>query len=173
MLTVFTGEVPEVIRAFDRDKSYLQAPTRDGGKLNATWDALLPPGRGFVLIEDHTKFGLSTGLPTGDGDARFSISMFHQLHCLDYVRTTLYNVILNLQSNTREDIFIAEIDQADHLPHCLDYLRQGIMCSGDTSIEGAKYDEHGTVVFGIGSEHKCKDFQAIYDFTAKHADTVF
>lgn len=154
----------------------------------------MPAGRGFVLIEDNLKYKLHTGLPTGDGDARFSISMFHQLHCLvssfcnfrsksivsdasflikDYVRRRLYQIILKLQDGRASEIDLSYEDQVEHLPHCLDYIRQGIMCAGDTSLEGAIKSDLGTVIFGIGSQHVCKDFKAIYDFTAQHADFDF
>ncbi|PYH83784.1 hypothetical protein BO82DRAFT_352531 [Aspergillus uvarum CBS 121591] len=141
--------------------------------LNETWDALLPPGRGFVLIRDYQKYELTPGLPTGDGYSRFSISMFHQLHCLDYVRKTIYEIILKVQEGRREEIDISELDQVDHLPHCIDYIRQGIMCAGDTTMEGAVYDRHRTVVFGMGNPHLCRDFRAIYEFTKDNFETVF
>lgn len=91
----------------------------------------------------------------------------------DYVRKTIYEIILKVQEDRKDDIFISEIDQVDHIPHCIDYIRQGIMCAGDTSMEGATYDRHRTVLFGLGNPHRCKDFQAIYDFTADNYETVF
>jgi hypothetical protein len=43
-----------------------------------------------------------------------------------------------------------------HLAHCYDYLRQAIMCAGDTTIEGkTKYGD------GWGSSHQCKDIDSI------------
>lgn len=91
----------------------------------------------------------------------------------DYVRKTIYEIILKVQEDRKDDIFISEIDQVDHIPHCIDYIRQGIMCAGDTAMEGATYDRHRTVLFGLGNPHQCKDFQAIYDFTAENYQTVF
>lgn len=39
-------------------------------------------GHGFVLVEFPEKHGLQPGIPTELGIDRYSISMFHQLHCL-------------------------------------------------------------------------------------------
>lgn len=53
-----------------------------------------------------------------------------------------------------------------HLPHCFEYLRQSIMCCGDTALEG----QHTTFPDGIiGSDgwdakHVCKDYDAIYSY---------
>jgi len=52
-----------------------------------------------------------------------------------------------------------------HINHCFDYIRQGIMCAGDMSLEGAI---KGTAdlqptddlrrINGWGSSHECKNF---------------
>jgi hypothetical protein len=43
-----------------------------------------------------------------------------------------------------------------HTIHCFDYLRQAILCAGDTTLEGTT--EYGE---GWGSLHQCKDIDAI------------
>lgn len=49
-----------------------------------------------------------------------------------------------------------------HLAHCFDYLRQSILCSGDTTLEGRTYDSSGAEVpIGWGSYHECKDWEQI------------
>lgn len=46
------------------------------------WDALVPPGHGFVNVTDPQKYNLEPGITTPSGTDRYSIAMFHQLHCL-------------------------------------------------------------------------------------------
>ena len=56
-----------------------------------------------------------------------------------------------------------------HLAHCFDYLRQAILCAGDTTIEWAREAEEGanpSQVDGWGIEHQCRSSKAIFDFTA-------
>lgn len=47
-----------------------------------SWDALIPIGRGFVNISDAKAYGLMPGISTASGVDRYSVAMFHQLHCL-------------------------------------------------------------------------------------------
>lgn len=58
-----------------------------------------------------------------------------------------------------------------HLAHCFDYLRQAILCAGDTTIEWAREAEEGdktSQVDGWEIEHQCRSSNAIYDFTKRH-----
>lgn len=49
-----------------------------------------------------------------------------------------------------------------HITHCFDYLRQSIMCAGDTTLEGRTYDSDGAEIpIGWGSYHECKDWEQI------------
>ena len=52
---------------------------------------------------------------------------------------------------------------AHHSAHCFDYLRQSIMCAGDTSLEGET--EVGP---GWGSDHVCTDYDALLDWANKN-----
>lgn len=51
---------------------------------------------------------------------------------------------------------------AGHVGHCVEYLRQSIMCAADTALEKATVDpttgkpQHG--VDGWGVQHVCRDF---------------
>jgi len=83
------------------DSVHYQMDTEDG---RAEWASLIP-GSGLVYL--------------GEQHHPFSISMFHQLRCLDILRED----IVEGNSNTT----------LRH--HCLNYLRQMVMCRGDTELE--------------------------------------
>ena len=58
-----------------------------------------------------------------------------------------------------------------HMEHCFDYLRQAILCAGDTTIEWARESGDGQVdgqVDGWGVEHQCRSSKTIFDFTANN-----
>lgn len=74
-----------------------------------------------------------------------------------------------------------------HTAHCFDYVRQGIMCAGDLTIESAnefpekwlegigedalreKYGGHKPVlVDGWGIKHQCRDFGEAWDWTSRN-----
>lgn len=53
--------------------------------------------------------------------------------------------------------------KARHVYHCFDYLRQALMCAGDTSLEGSDpYHEPGETA-GYGTTHVCKDYSQIVE----------
>lgn len=55
------------------------------------------------------------------------------------------------------------VDQVSpaHLMHCFDYLRQTIMCFGDTTLEWIPAPPNDIGSSGWGFEHTCRDFDVI------------
>ena len=51
---------------------------------DALWNANLPGGKGFVLLEDAGKYGLPPGLPSAGGNATgvYGVTWTHEYHCL-------------------------------------------------------------------------------------------
>ncbi|EME78175.1 uncharacterized protein MYCFIDRAFT_33266, partial [Pseudocercospora fijiensis CIRAD86] len=102
------------------------------------------------------------------------ISAFHQIHCL-YLNPTLMNQHSHHQKRKAHS---HETSNA-HIMHCMrfDYLRQAIMCCGDTALEGA--DEYSIAegrdlvligTSGLGTTHQCKDWDAIKDYAESRAN---
>lgn len=52
-----------------------------------------------------------------------------------------------------------------HIRHCIDLLRQSLMCQPDTTIE-VKDEELGGVT-GFGTIHRCRDWKQLMDWTAE------
>jgi hypothetical protein len=46
------------------------------------WDKISAIGSGFVNISNPETLGLLPGVPSSSGIDSYSVSMFHQLHCL-------------------------------------------------------------------------------------------
>ena len=67
------------------EKTALMDPPNDANQRD--WDALMPIGRGFVNVSHPEAFGLLPGITTLSGVDRYSVAMFHQLHCLVSVPT--------------------------------------------------------------------------------------
>lgn len=61
------------------------------------------------------------------------------------------NKTSQLQHNAVED---------DHISHCFDYLRQAIMCAGDSTLEWPRIESDGRrfAVDGWGVQHQCRDW---------------
>ncbi|KAI0953945.1 hypothetical protein AcW1_006738 [Taiwanofungus camphoratus] len=96
------------------------------------WSALVP-GNGLVYV--------------GTNHQPFMVSMMHQLRCIDVVRAQLVK---------------KEYRQMDMARHCMNYIRQMILCRGDTFLDPYQYpskinplDPHPV--------RRCLDWRAVYE----------
>jgi len=109
-----------------------------GPDAESKWMSIYPDGFGFVRL--------------GEGRRILCTSMFHQLHCVDKLRRALDN----------PDDPVATIP---HLQHCLNYLRQMLICASDVTLEPEGFDPSRDVTeaSGVGVTHTCRDSSAIYE----------
>ena len=133
------------------------------------WTSLMPPNEGFVLVQDPEKYDLPQGKNSTSGKGSlYDVSAFHQLHCLTKIRehVSLLNFALDghVDEASREKLLKP---QMRHMDHCFDYLRQGIMCAGDTTLEWPKEGSKG-VVDGWGVTHQCRNWDDIVKFVEGH-----
>lgn len=136
------------------------------------WAPLLhQTGDGFIVVDEPEKYAdLGPGIATAAGQQQYDVSVFHQLHCLTYVRTYLYAVLDVAQrrggggggdNDDGDRAFLAHED--DHVFHCLDYVRQGLMCSADLTVERPREEPDGSrfAVDGWGVGHECKSWVSL------------
>jgi hypothetical protein len=94
--------------------------------------------------------------PQTDADNPRS-SRFHQLHCLTSLRVALQ------RASRGEDIGVDWRDDV-HWPHCLQYLRESILCFADPTIERAPI-VNGTRLRGIDGARDirtCRDDSVLF-----------
>ncbi|CAF9925125.1 MAG: hypothetical protein ALECFALPRED_002911 [Alectoria fallacina] len=160
---------------------------------NAAWEALRPKGGGAVVVPNAKAYGLKSGIPMETGPDVYGVSMFHQLHCLTVIRASYYAALNGtLPPFTQPGIELLSEEKRlmllrGHTAHCFDYLRQGIMCAGDLTIESAvdfpekwlegisegilreKFGEHKPVLIdGWGIKHQCRSFDEAWDWTFRN-----
>ncbi|THH29827.1 hypothetical protein EUX98_g4378 [Antrodiella citrinella] len=135
----------------------------DDANSDEEWESLYPGGmhHGFVHLGPRRRF--------------FGLSMFHQLHCVDTLRKAIrgrggmrhHNA--HNHDNTTTNSNHLEEDWAEHSTHCLNYLRQTILCSADMTLE-PEIPVEGTrdVGEGTGVEHVCRDWTRVYDFVDRN-----
>ena len=81
----------------------------------------------------------------------FIISFFHQLHCL-----------IGLQRGLMESSRSSGSHSADrHMQHCLNYLRQTILCTSSDSLERGDFLTRDTMVDRIGESLVCQDWEQV------------
>ncbi|KAI1345564.1 hypothetical protein F5Y01DRAFT_320652 [Xylaria sp. FL0043] len=109
-------------------------------------------GGGYVDFKDE-----NVPIPK-PSERRAVLSVFHQLQCLQMLQMGY----LAAASGKPE-----YVDQGSgHIWHCWDYLRQAIICHGDTTLEWAHQGDPGSN--GWGYEHKCNDDEAVFSWTEEH-----
>lgn len=110
------------------------------------------------MSEEESK-DMPPGQETDSGQI-YSVAMFHQLHCLAQIRQAHWILLDGLA--TGDDGLARSYAGRDgsHVHHCLDYLRQSIICAGDMTLEWPKQDGpgQGIAVDGWGVPHQCRDY---------------
>ncbi|GBE89266.1 hypothetical protein SCP_1502740 [Sparassis crispa] len=97
------------------------------------WFSSMSPGSGYVRL--------------GPEDRMFVVTMFHELHCLR---------VLNLAFGK------ARFATPAHIKHCLNYLRQGILCAPDLTLEPGNFEEKDFEVERLGATHTCRDWSIVF-----------
>ncbi|KAG9239633.1 hypothetical protein BJ875DRAFT_85516 [Amylocarpus encephaloides] len=153
----FIGDIPKKNIKFRFPSGY-EAIDENGDQI---WDDLMPLGSGFVRVPHPRKYAMprSTRIEKDAEDAElYSVSMTHQLHCLAVLR----HVIVKYEKHDKSR-FAGE----GHEYHCLDYIRQSILCAGDTTLDHAdiEYNADGSEreygFTGANATHRCRDWDAI------------
>ncbi|EME81795.1 uncharacterized protein MYCFIDRAFT_50335 [Pseudocercospora fijiensis CIRAD86] len=122
------------------------------------WTKLIPKGKGFVHINNESPLDPAPGLDLSLPHQRAMVAVFHQLHCLYMTRSAYFSA----RAGNFDDV------HEEHLSHCWDYLRQTLMCAGDTTLEWVGAPPHDLGSSGWGYRHQCRDYAAIYTWAEKH-----
>jgi hypothetical protein len=119
------------------------------------------------LTDDEIKlYGLGQGkyIPGQDGYSSFAVSAFHQIHCLAMLRGAFYHLLEDPGVATQMIELPKEFNITKHLEHCFDYLRQGIMCAADPTIESVHHNVGSSRDDGWGNTHVCRSWDALKGF---------
>ncbi|KZV85749.1 hypothetical protein EXIGLDRAFT_681570 [Exidia glandulosa HHB12029] len=101
------------------------------------WNSTLPLGGGMLHLGPHQRL--------------FSVSMFHQLRCLDVIGRELLE-----RSETA-----VPAEPTALARHCMNYLRVMVLCRSDTRLESA-YNIVGPRIVTSSITHTCNDWSAVY-----------
>jgi len=117
--------------------------TESGGE---EFSQLLPTGGHVVYIADRRVGKDHDDEDFASGVKAYTVTLFHQLKCLDIIRQQLFN---DAESNR----------SAVMSRHCINYLRQTILCSPNLRLESAT--SPGTVTETY--ETVCRDWTTLYE----------
>ncbi|KAM0739608.1 hypothetical protein ACQRIT_004792 [Beauveria bassiana] len=130
-------------QTFHYNRTFGEAPDHQG--TSEAWESIVPVGQGTVQF------------PRGSHNL-YTLSVVHQLHCLWSIHGNYYKKVDGGDTDTDMS--------AAHMRHCFDYLRQGLMCASDTSLEPVDAKLGG--VTGWGSERLCRDYQQVVAWAEDH-----
>lgn len=85
----------------------------------------------------------------------FVTVMYHQMHCL----TMLHRALLDFEENP----LWTDAASPHHIWHCLDYLRQGILCKATDDVETGDFMERDFEEDRIGETLVCEDWERAYE----------
>jgi len=106
----------------------------------------------------------SIELADGSGDVWTSLSVYHHLHCLDSIRHQVSG-----QSCASKDSILDKDGFPTHLDHCMDTLRQWLMCQPDLSLRSVFWNQDGVSAAANNSiTHQCVDWSALENWIDDH-----
>ncbi|KAI0763052.1 hypothetical protein BD413DRAFT_436940, partial [Trametes elegans] len=123
------------------------------------WGTLFPLSDGFTTLYPSRPSSSDSDAPPARQGRTFLVSMVHQLHCLDVLRVTF-------AANRTGPA------AAQHVEHCLRYLRQLVLCHADATLEpdepGVRDGRWEHAASGVGAVHRCRDWTVLRRYMDEH-----
>ncbi|RDW75716.1 hypothetical protein BP5796_06537 [Coleophoma crateriformis] len=144
-------------------------------EVDAAWDALGINYRA-AIVPSHlaAKSGLSSShvqiSEEFGGGFPANVEGLHHLHCLNLLRRSLY-----YNYDYYHDLGVGAFKNDDgivryHVSHCLDIIRQQLMCTTDVGVLGQIWfdPEEPTAYPDFDTKHKCRNFENIRSWAEKN-----
>ncbi|KAL1662832.1 hypothetical protein GGF50DRAFT_89746 [Schizophyllum commune] len=147
-----------VLRAGTEHKTLYQQLTDEADE---AWEDLYTPSIFMIPRDVAARLPNRTHPVTRDapeGNYLAHLDVFHQIHCLNYLR-------MSLSPERYKPLIRHDLLEYEHLSHCVDSIRQSLMCSADVSVNVWQWSEHYQAVAGrVNVAHSCRNFNKIKDW---------
>ncbi|KAG1729100.1 uncharacterized protein EDB91DRAFT_839379 [Suillus paluster] len=147
--SIYRGPSPEVDAAWDR-------VSLNARPIRMTLEQLLRTGErpSPAMAQYPDEYG---------GGYMATVEVIHHLHCVDMLRRVTWN---KPQSYDHDDeSHESHKDFRIHLDHCIEMLRQIIMCRGDvTMITYDWLEGHDDPFPNFNIRHQCRNFEKVLDW---------
>ena len=164
----------DVNGSFDKLTVYRQPA---GLEVDQAWESLGAYLKPFVVPEDQAeRYGLNPGMlkriPEQGGGFVAVLEGSHHLHCLNVLRQASHFDYPYYRSRGLESGTGLFADTEDlvrlHFSHCLDMLRQRLMCTADTTLLGQVWvEDFGPFVFA-NVPRKCRNYDDVNRWASDH-----
>ncbi|KAJ4417584.1 hypothetical protein N0V82_006057 [Gnomoniopsis sp. IMI 355080] len=136
---------------------------------NKAWMDLTEGGNmGSVVSNEWMKKAGYESVEMGDGEGQWVfLEIYHDLHCLSYLRKVIYNSTNGLITDDSDPFF------KYHVPHCLNNLRLKLMCHADLGVMTQRWVDgfYEPWLVYHSENHQCKNWDKIKDWAIEHAAT--
>ncbi|PSS12323.1 hypothetical protein M430DRAFT_21419 [Amorphotheca resinae ATCC 22711] len=154
--------------AFGKHKSKYQGPPTD--EVDALWDELYN-AVGISRIDKKSAMQLpnrTAPIPGDEDHYIVGLDVFHQLHCLNNLRKLVWpERYQSLEQHAGKPEDYAE--HINHLDHCVDTLRQSLMCHSDISTLWWEWiPSSQRTLAHPDTTHTCRNFEKIWQWAADH-----
>ncbi|OSX62449.1 hypothetical protein POSPLADRAFT_1142351 [Postia placenta MAD-698-R-SB12] len=150
---------------------YMGKPSLD---LDAAWDAIVHRSRPTRITSEMLKKlhkeerpSLIKFMDVDGGGYMGTLDFTHQLHCLNVLRKHTY---YEYYKDTESAILEGPQAYRTHLDHCVDMLRQHILCNADVGLVTNDWVKgHKTPYPDFSNWHRCRDVEKIWEWNEKYA----
>ncbi|KAF2501409.1 hypothetical protein BU16DRAFT_451673 [Lophium mytilinum] len=129
-------------------------------EVEQAWEELYPSTITRIsAIEAAKLVNKTVRIPDDPENYLVSIDVFHQMHCLNIIRKKVWGVV--------PDTYVEEkMLELEHVDHCVDSIRQSLMCSGDVTPlpwKWGKNETDGTDLLHPEAHvvHTCRDWTSL------------
>jgi len=136
-------------------------------EIDRAWQRLEDVRVMSISEEELIKSGFNTDsvrLPEQLGGGYMaSVEINHQLHCLNFLRKALHRDYYEFKTLEFTDHpHMVQI----HLNHCIEMLRQSLMCHADVGVMAHRWVEHYPNPYpDFNVIHKCRNFEEVLQWT--------
>lgn len=156
--------------SWDRQSVYRGSPSPD---LEVAWDRVSLDARLMdMTLEQLLKTGeepapsMTTYTQEYGGNYMATIEVIHQLHCINMVRQSSWG---DHYTANDPDFLNSPGAWRIHLDHCIEILRQVIMCRSDVTMVTYNWVEGLDNPYpNFNVPHQCRDFEKILDWVEDH-----
>ncbi|KZS89650.1 hypothetical protein SISNIDRAFT_416712, partial [Sistotremastrum niveocremeum HHB9708] len=132
------------------------------------WNSLYPVGISRVTKAEASKMANWTERIPGDDHYVISLDVFHQLHCLNLVRKALWPDRYGPQE-LGDPVLEDDDTPFDHVDHCVNIIRENIICNADTTPNVFQWSEEKNMIFPhFDSVHMCRNWESITEWVNEH-----
>ncbi|KAF8990219.1 hypothetical protein BDQ17DRAFT_1372190 [Cyathus striatus] len=125
-------------------------------EMDMRWHDLYGVGISTLSKSEADRLPNKTSVIPGEpGHYIASLTVFHHLHCINSIRQTLYPDYYPHMSLKNQTMF-------EHIEHCVDIIRQAIMCNPDISTMVWQWDSRANrSIAALDVVHSCRNFDKI------------